>query len=220
MSPRKPAKSNIEEFVAPGVLEHGLVAPGLTENELLTGVASEASFDPSDKIESGFRQGARVFAQNKLAMISVFVLGFLVIACFFGQYVWHTNQTSLLAQIGVPQNAAPSLSHPLGTDINGFDELGRILYGGKYSLTLGFLAGLIESSTPPSRSRASFSSSPSWRYSASRRPFSSSSSAPPVGSSRHVSYVLMPWSSRISSIPKRRYRWAPPNSTSSAATSS
>jgi peptide/nickel transport system permease protein len=143
MSPRKPAKSNIEEFVAPGVLEHGLVAPGLTENELLTGVASEASFDPSDKIESGFRQGARVFAQNKLAMISVFVLGFLVIACFFGQYVWHTNQTSLLAQIGVPQNAAPSLSHPLGTDINGFDELGRILYGGKYSLTLGFLAGLI-----------------------------------------------------------------------------
>ena len=30
-----------------------------------------------------------------------------------------------------------------GTDSSGFDELGRIFYGGEYSLTLGFLAGFI-----------------------------------------------------------------------------
>ena len=68
---------------------------------------------------------------------------FITLACFFGQYVWHSNQTSLLSQIGVTQNSPPSLAHPLGTDANGFDELGRILYAGKYSLTLGFLAGVI-----------------------------------------------------------------------------
>ena len=33
--------------------------------------------------------------------------------------------------------------HWLGTDSSGFDELGRIFYGGEYSLTLGFLAGFI-----------------------------------------------------------------------------
>lgn len=96
-----------------------------------------------DKIEPQWRQMARVFAQNKLALISLIVLAFVVLACYFGQYVWHTNQTSLLQQIGQPQNSAPSWAHPLGTDSNGFDELGRILYAGKYSLTLGFLAGLI-----------------------------------------------------------------------------
>src|ERR1019366_10428210 len=40
-------------------------------------------------------------------------------------------------------NARPSFAHPLGTDSSGYDELGRIFYGGEYSLTLGFLAGLI-----------------------------------------------------------------------------
>jgi peptide/nickel transport system permease protein len=109
----------------------------------VSSVGEESSFSPSDKVESNFRQGLRVFARNKLALISVYVLGLLVIACFIVPLFWRTNQTSLLQQIGVPQNQPPSLHHLLGTDVNGFDELGRILYGGKYSLTLGFLAGLI-----------------------------------------------------------------------------
>lgn len=34
----------------------------------------------------------------------------------------------------------PTLAHPLGTDYLGRDILARILYGGRYSLTIGFLA--------------------------------------------------------------------------------
>jgi ABC-type dipeptide/oligopeptide/nickel transport system permease subunit len=34
----------------------------------------------------------------------------------------------------------PSLAHPLGTDYLGRDILARILYGGRYSLSIGFLA--------------------------------------------------------------------------------
>ena len=38
---------------------------------------------------------------------------------------------------------APSGKYFLGTDSGGFDDLGRIVFGGEYSLTLGFLAGFI-----------------------------------------------------------------------------
>jgi peptide/nickel transport system permease protein len=40
-------------------------------------------------------------------------------------------------------NTPPNHQFWLGTDSSGFDVLGRIAYGGEYSLSLGFLAGLI-----------------------------------------------------------------------------
>jgi peptide/nickel transport system permease protein len=53
------------------------------------------------------------------------------------------NQTNQALTFGFRWNAPPSLHHWLGTDSTGFDELGRIWYGGQYSMTLGFLAGFI-----------------------------------------------------------------------------
>ena len=37
----------------------------------------------------------------------------------------------------------PGAGHPLGTDQNGFDELGRIMVGGQTALEIGFLAAAI-----------------------------------------------------------------------------
>jgi peptide/nickel transport system permease protein len=40
-------------------------------------------------------------------------------------------------------NCAPGAGRPLGTDSNGFDVLGRIMYGGQSSLLVGLIAGVI-----------------------------------------------------------------------------
>ena len=80
---------------------------------------------------------------NKLAIASCLYVVVLALACFLVPHLHPTNQTNQAIAFGTPQNEAPSAAHWLGTDSNGFDELGRLLFGGEYSLTLGFLAGVI-----------------------------------------------------------------------------
>ncbi len=102
-------------------------------------VATEA---PSDVVPM-WRQRWRIFSHNKLAVASLIYLILIAAACYLIPWLHPTNQTNQAATFNVPWNAPPSLAHPLGTDSAGFDELGRIFYGGEYSLTLGFLAGFI-----------------------------------------------------------------------------
>jgi len=90
-----------------------------------------------------WRQRLRIFLQNKLALASVAYLIFIVLFCYLGPIIWHTNQTNQAAALFNPENAPPSMHHWLGTDGSGFDILGRIMYAGEYSLTLGMLAGVI-----------------------------------------------------------------------------
>ena len=83
----------------------------------------------------------RVFAENKLAVVGAAVIILLVAFCFLGPVFYHTNQTNgQLALINSTENAGPSSANPLGTDGNGFDMLGRIMYGGQVSLEVGFAA--------------------------------------------------------------------------------
>ncbi len=81
---------------------------------------------------------------NKLAIASVvyLVLDHAVLLLLAASSTPRTRPTRT-SRSPSPFNATPSASHPLGTDSNGFDELGRIAFGGEYSLTLGFLAGFI-----------------------------------------------------------------------------
>jgi peptide/nickel transport system permease protein len=90
-----------------------------------------------------WRQMLEVYLQNRLAVVSTFVLLVLVLGCYVGPHLYSTNQTDANAILGAVQNAPPSSAHLLGTDNQGWDELGRIMYGGEYSLSLGFFAGLI-----------------------------------------------------------------------------
>jgi len=96
-----------------------------------------------DEIVPMWRQRLRIFTHNKLAIASVLYLVLITAASFLVPIFHPTNQTNQALTFGTHWNAAPSLSHWLGTDSSGFDELGRIFYGGEYSLTLGLLAGFI-----------------------------------------------------------------------------
>ena len=84
---------------------------------------------------SSWRLIAAAFFENKLARVG---LGFIVLEvgfCFIGPLVYHTDQLhSSITAI----NLAPSLRHPLGTDNNGFDILGRLMAGGRSTLEISF----------------------------------------------------------------------------------
>jgi peptide/nickel transport system permease protein len=96
-----------------------------------------------DVIVPMWRQRLRIFMHNKLAIASVGYLVLILLFCYLGPVFYHTNQTNQALALDAVWNAHPSAAHWLGTDSSGFDELGRIMYGGEYSLTLGMLAGLI-----------------------------------------------------------------------------
>ncbi len=97
----------------------------------------------ADAIVPLWRQRLRIFMHNKLAIASVTYLILIILFCYLGPVFYHTNQTNQAQALSAVWNSPPSAQHLLGTDSSGFDELGRIMYGGEYSLTLGMLAGLI-----------------------------------------------------------------------------
>jgi peptide/nickel transport system permease protein len=98
----------------------------------------------SDSTGGLLRQMIRVFMENKLAVISFGVIVFMVLFCFVGPLVYHTNQTNAQAiLLNSTTNAAPGNGHPLGTDGSGYDILGRLMYGGQVSLIVGLASALV-----------------------------------------------------------------------------
>jgi peptide/nickel transport system permease protein len=90
-----------------------------------------------------FRQIVSVFAENKLAVVGLVVIVGMVLFCFVGPFFYHTNQINAQqALLTSSQNTSPGAGHPLGTDSSGFDILGRIMFGGKNSLIVGFAAAI------------------------------------------------------------------------------
>lgn len=87
------------------------------------------------------RQVLRVFVDNKLAVLGLAVIVVMILFCYLGPVFYHTNQAnSQTALLNSTQNSPPSAQDLLGTDDNGFDILGRIMYGGQTSLEIGFAA--------------------------------------------------------------------------------
>ncbi len=70
--------------------------------------------------------------------------GALVVAiaafCFLGPLVYHSNVVHVFFR---QANHPPGAAHPLGTDPDGADELGRLMAGGQISLELGVAAGIL-----------------------------------------------------------------------------
>jgi ABC-type dipeptide/oligopeptide/nickel transport system permease subunit len=91
-------------------------------------------------VQSGWRLALREFMSNRLAVIGFAMLLFFVLFCFVGPLIYRTNQlsTNLL-----DANQAPSAAHLLGTDTDGFDNLGRIMKGGQSALEIGFFAAFV-----------------------------------------------------------------------------
>jgi len=80
---------------------------------------------------------ARSRRRTRISPLGIIGLSVIIAACLFcfvGPLLYHTSQTaSNLAASNVP----PGHGHPLGTDQNGFDILGRLMIGGQSSLEIG-----------------------------------------------------------------------------------
>jgi ABC-type dipeptide/oligopeptide/nickel transport system permease subunit len=91
-------------------------------------------------VQSGWRLAVREFMSNRLAVVGVAMLLFFVLFCFVGPLIYHTNQVSTNL---LDANQPPSAAHLLGTDTDGFDNLGRIMKGGQAALEIGFFAAFV-----------------------------------------------------------------------------
>jgi peptide/nickel transport system permease protein len=78
---------------------------------------------------------ARDFARHRLGLVGLALIVLLVGFCFLGPLIHPTDQVH--ANIDIT-NVGPSSGHPLGTDANGYDVLGRLMVGGRASLEIGF----------------------------------------------------------------------------------
>ena len=82
-----------------------------------------------------------VFTENRLALVSAIFLVAFVVFCYLGPLLHHTDQIHTnLALVNSPPG---SQGHLLGTDDQGYDELGRLMIGGQTSLEVGVGAALL-----------------------------------------------------------------------------
>ena len=105
-----------------------------------TDTAVASGLLPAGRPHSTFRRGLEVFWENKLAVAGVAIYVFMILFCFVGPHIYHTNQ---LQVDFTNQELPPSAAHPLGTDANGFDVLGRLMIAGQISLEVGIAAALL-----------------------------------------------------------------------------
>lgn len=93
-----------------------------------------------EKIESPWTLAFKRLKKNKLALAGLFILLTLILIVIFGPMFYpHDHLTIDYAKI----YQAPSAQHPLGTDNVGRDVLARLMYGGRYSLSIGIVAVFI-----------------------------------------------------------------------------
>jgi peptide/nickel transport system permease protein len=81
---------------------------------------------------------------SPLGIIGLTIIVLACLFCFVGPLLYHTNQVaSNLAASNLP----PGKGHPLGTDENGYDILGRLMVGGQSSLEIGAAVAVIATTT-------------------------------------------------------------------------
>nr|WP_242656551.1 oligopeptide ABC transporter permease [Ruminiclostridium hungatei] len=83
----------------------------------------------------------RQFVRNRLAIIGAAIIILLIILCFFGPVF---SNYSLLKTNILTAKEGPGMEHLLGTDGSGRDILTRLMYGGRISLTVGFVVVVLE----------------------------------------------------------------------------
>lgn len=143
------------------------------ENEVIaaTDADTETPLDKNVKLMSPTRMILRRFFRSKLSLTGIIILAFLLVFSWFGPVVYQRwgeietdrsgaidyNPTDLTdengneyVQIvvinkGINALAPPSGDHLFGTDEKGMDIFTRLMYGGRLSLTISFLAVILTS---------------------------------------------------------------------------
>jgi peptide/nickel transport system permease protein len=96
--------------------------------------------ETDEPVRSLWRQGLGVFAENRLALVGLAMFLLLAGLSFLGPLFYHTDQVHTdLTQV----HLAPGQGHPLGTDGVGYDQLGRLMLGGRTSVIVGLAAGIL-----------------------------------------------------------------------------
>ncbi len=114
------------------------------ETGLVEGIGAAEGIAPEGG--EGYRSGSvlrmmlAVFMENRLAVMGVGIIVFMVLFSFIGPLIYHTQQVSINAYIN---DQSPSLAHPMGTTDVGYDNLGRLMLGGQTSLEIGIAAALV-----------------------------------------------------------------------------
>ena len=86
------------------------------------------------------RRGWEVFAENKLALVGLGVVVFMLLFSFVGPLLDRTDQVHTNLHLSL---CPPSGSHLLGCDPVGYDVLGRLMAGGQTSLEVGIAAAVV-----------------------------------------------------------------------------
>jgi peptide/nickel transport system permease protein len=81
--------------------------------------------------------------ENRLGVVGLGIVIAIVLFCFAGPLVYHSDQVH--ANIDLT-NLPPGLGHPLGTDANGFDILGRLMVGGQSALEIALAVAVVATS--------------------------------------------------------------------------
>jgi peptide/nickel transport system permease protein len=81
------------------------------------------------------------FRRHKLAVISSFVIVFIILACVLASVIAPYDPTESLKDASglILKNAPPSLQNIMGTDAIGRDVFSRLLYAGRISLMVAFV---------------------------------------------------------------------------------
>jgi peptide/nickel transport system permease protein len=110
------------------------------ESTLTAVEAEELGLAPAVRPRSMLRRGWEVFAENKLALVGLGVVAFMVLFSFIGPLFYHTDQVHAnLNTVLCP----PSGAHLLGCDNVGYDQVGRLMIGGQTSIEVGVAAAIV-----------------------------------------------------------------------------
>src|SRR5919108_2091328 len=95
---------------------------------------------PAGKSRSLFRRGLEVFLEHRLAVVGVCIIVLMALFSFAGPALYHTDQVHVNLSL---ETQSPSGAHLLGTDQDGYDQLGRMMQGGQITLEVGLAAALL-----------------------------------------------------------------------------
>ncbi len=109
------------------------LAPGTRDPSLLGAEESRGALPA----RGGIRGVIRRFSRNKGALAGLVILVLLISGAIFVPYVGPYDPIEVDPR---DRFLPPSAAHPMGTDVFGRDILTRVLYGGRISLSLGFIA--------------------------------------------------------------------------------
>jgi peptide/nickel transport system permease protein len=111
----------------------------------VTPVDTPSALDPggivTEPTRSMFRRGLDVFLENRAAVVGVVIIVGFVLFCFVGPLLYHTDQ--IHTNLSQEELSPGTGGHLLGTDQNGYDQLGRLMVGGQSSIEVGIAAALL-----------------------------------------------------------------------------